>query len=140
MSTYGQTAVLRSYVNVAGISGRSCGAPLGGLLADAVGWRWYVSSLFLPTAAIQAAKACSPFELVGNSRLPSLIDVLVGHSLVKSRWPSSLVFLWLGNLSLSQTAKGMKVVVCLAPAVPRCVILIGLGLSSSVQVSLLGLL
>lgn len=39
-STHGQTALLRSYVNVAATSGRSLGAPLGGLLADCVGWRW----------------------------------------------------------------------------------------------------
>lgn len=39
-STHGQTALLRSYVNVAAICGRSLGAPLGGLLADCIGWRW----------------------------------------------------------------------------------------------------
>lgn len=37
-STHGQTAQLRSYVNVVAISGRSLGAPLGGLLADSIGW------------------------------------------------------------------------------------------------------
>ena len=36
-STHGQTALLRSYVSVAATSGRSLGAPLGGLLADCVG-------------------------------------------------------------------------------------------------------
>lgn len=30
----------RSYVNIAATTGRSVGGPLGGLLADTVGWRW----------------------------------------------------------------------------------------------------
>ena len=36
----GRVAVLRSYVSVAAITGKSAGAPLGGLLADLIGWRW----------------------------------------------------------------------------------------------------
>ncbi|KAI8650007.1 MFS domain-containing protein [Fusarium sp. Ph1] len=35
-----EVAVWRSYINVASTLGRSVGAPLGGWLADAVGWRW----------------------------------------------------------------------------------------------------
>ncbi|KAH7253279.1 major facilitator superfamily domain-containing protein [Fusarium solani] len=35
-----EVAVWRSYVNVASTLGRSVGAPLGGWLADAIGWRW----------------------------------------------------------------------------------------------------
>ena len=38
-STLEQVAVLRSYVTVVAIAGYSSGAPLGGLLADLVGWR-----------------------------------------------------------------------------------------------------
>jgi len=34
------TATWRSYVNIVSTTGRSLGAPLGGWLADAVGWRW----------------------------------------------------------------------------------------------------
>ncbi len=30
----------RSYVNIAATTGRSLGGPIGGYLADAVGWRW----------------------------------------------------------------------------------------------------
>lgn len=37
-------ATWRSYVNVAATLGRSLGGPLGGLLADTVGWRWFVGS------------------------------------------------------------------------------------------------
>lgn len=33
-------AVWRSYVNVASTLGRSVGAPVGGWLVDAIGWRW----------------------------------------------------------------------------------------------------
>ena len=33
-------AAWRSYVNIAATTGRSIGGPLGGLLADTVGWRW----------------------------------------------------------------------------------------------------
>jgi MFS family permease len=35
-----QVAAWRSYVNVFHIFGRSVGGPLGGFLADTVGWRW----------------------------------------------------------------------------------------------------
>lgn len=35
-----EVATWRSYVNVAATVGRSAGGPLGGFLADAVGWRW----------------------------------------------------------------------------------------------------
>lgn len=35
-----QVASWRSYVNVIATAGRSLGGPLGGLLADTIGWRW----------------------------------------------------------------------------------------------------
>ncbi|PQE17967.1 major facilitator superfamily transporter protein [Rutstroemia sp. NJR-2017a WRK4] len=35
-----QVAAWRSYVNVVGTIGRGIGGPLGGLLADTIGWRW----------------------------------------------------------------------------------------------------
>jgi hypothetical protein len=38
-----QVAAWRSYVNVVATLGRSIGGPLGGLLADTVGWRWQLS-------------------------------------------------------------------------------------------------
>lgn len=40
MVSPGRVAVLRSYFSVAVITGKSAGAPLGGLLADVIGWRW----------------------------------------------------------------------------------------------------
>ena len=40
-----EVAAWRAYVNVAATTGRSLGGPLGGWLADLVGWRWYVSSV-----------------------------------------------------------------------------------------------
>ena len=38
-----ESGAWRAYVNVAATTGRSFGGPLGGWLADAVGWRWSVS-------------------------------------------------------------------------------------------------
>lgn len=35
-----RVAVVRGYVNVVGIAGRSLGGPAGGFLADTVGWKW----------------------------------------------------------------------------------------------------
>ena len=35
-----QVAMVRSFVNVASIAGRSSGPPLGGFMADTIGWRW----------------------------------------------------------------------------------------------------
>jgi len=35
-----EVAQWRAYVNVVATSGRSIGGPLGGCLADVVGWRW----------------------------------------------------------------------------------------------------
>lgn len=35
-----QVPVLRSYVSLGMGLGLSCGAPLGGVLADTIGWRW----------------------------------------------------------------------------------------------------
>ena len=45
MAPLSQVAVLRSYVNVAAVIGRSVGGPVGGVLFDRIGWRWYVSLL-----------------------------------------------------------------------------------------------
>lgn len=33
----------RGYVNIVATTGRSLGGPVGGYLADTIGWRWYVS-------------------------------------------------------------------------------------------------
>lgn len=35
-----EVATMRSYVNVLQTTGRSCGGVIGGLLTQAVGWRW----------------------------------------------------------------------------------------------------
>ena len=42
IATPSEVAVLRSYVNVMAIIGRSSGGPIGGILTDTVGWRWYI--------------------------------------------------------------------------------------------------
>jgi MFS family permease len=38
-----ESGTWRSYVNIAATTGRGFGGPLGGLLADTVGWRWYAN-------------------------------------------------------------------------------------------------
>ena len=45
MAPLSQVAVLRSYVNIAAIIGRGVGGPIGGVLFDHIGWRWYVAFL-----------------------------------------------------------------------------------------------
>ncbi|KAK0513525.1 hypothetical protein JMJ35_004511 [Cladonia borealis] len=40
MAPLSQVAVLRSYVNIAAVIGRSVGGPVGGVLFDRIGWRW----------------------------------------------------------------------------------------------------
>jgi predicted MFS family arabinose efflux permease len=37
-----EVASIRSYVNIVATTGRSLGGPIGGALADTVGWRWQV--------------------------------------------------------------------------------------------------
>ncbi len=37
----------QGYMNIVYATGASAGAPLGGLLADSVGWRWFVSLAFV---------------------------------------------------------------------------------------------
>lgn len=36
-----EVATHRSYVNIVQTVGRSCGGPVGGWLAQTMGWRWY---------------------------------------------------------------------------------------------------
>ena len=45
MAPLSQVAILRSYVNIAAVIGRSVGGPIGGVLIDRIGWRWWVASL-----------------------------------------------------------------------------------------------
>lgn len=40
-------ATYRSYVNIVQTVGRSCGGPMGGWLAETMGWRWYVEAFEL---------------------------------------------------------------------------------------------
>ncbi|KAF2143974.1 uncharacterized protein K452DRAFT_223371, partial [Aplosporella prunicola CBS 121167] len=47
-----EAAAWRGYVNVVSTAGRSLGGPLGGYLADVVGWRWQVFSSLSPTIVI----------------------------------------------------------------------------------------
>ncbi|GAB1195680.1 hypothetical protein APSETT444_004942 [Aspergillus pseudonomiae] len=60
-----EVALLRSYANVVNVVGRSIGAPLGGYIIGAVGWRWsFIGQL--PVAAI-----CL---LIGLYGLPSSLN------------------------------------------------------------------
>ncbi|KAE9968812.1 hypothetical protein EG328_007270 [Venturia inaequalis] len=55
-----QVASLRSYVNVAATTGRSLGGPIGGFLADTIGWRWS----FIGQAPLIVISACCVWILV----------------------------------------------------------------------------
>jgi MFS family permease len=48
-----ESGTWRSYVNIAATTGRSLGGPLGGWLADAVGWRWFVTRHILTVSLTQ---------------------------------------------------------------------------------------
>lgn len=37
-----ERGVWQGYINIIFAAGTSTGAPMGGLLADTIGWRWYV--------------------------------------------------------------------------------------------------
>jgi MFS family permease len=39
----------QGYLNLVSVAGASAGGPLGGLLADSIGWRWYPSPLPHPS-------------------------------------------------------------------------------------------
>jgi MFS family permease len=41
MTSASEVGLLRGYVSLGITLGVSCGPPLGGVLTDAVGWRWY---------------------------------------------------------------------------------------------------
>ncbi|MCJ1470008.1 hypothetical protein MMC07_008653 [Pseudocyphellaria aurata] len=45
-------ATWRSYVNIASTVGRSAGGPIGGYLADTIGWRWWSFYLQSPLAIV----------------------------------------------------------------------------------------
>ncbi|KAL4901689.1 hypothetical protein BDW74DRAFT_181407 [Aspergillus multicolor] len=60
-----EVALYRGYQNVINISGRSLGGPIGGFLADTVGWRW---SFF---GQVPAVVACALFCFY---RLPSYLN------------------------------------------------------------------
>ncbi|KAH7379780.1 major facilitator superfamily domain-containing protein [Cadophora sp. MPI-SDFR-AT-0126] len=56
-----QVASWRSYVNVVATIGRSIGGPLGGFLADTVGWRWsFIGQGPIITLAIFLIALCLP--------------------------------------------------------------------------------
>jgi MFS family permease len=38
-----EVALLRGYTGMVTTFGFGCGGPIGGTLADTIGWRWYVS-------------------------------------------------------------------------------------------------
>jgi predicted MFS family arabinose efflux permease len=40
-----EVAKWRAFINVSMTLGRSVGGPLGGVLTDTIGWRWYAFSL-----------------------------------------------------------------------------------------------
>ncbi|KAI6712281.1 hypothetical protein JHW43_005201 [Diplocarpon mali] len=68
-----QLASWRSYVNVVATFGRSIGGPLGGLLADTVGWRWsfvgqapLIAGAILLVALRLPSHTSHPFANIGH--------------------------------------------------------------------------
>ncbi|KAI3317826.1 MFS general substrate transporter [Xylariaceae sp. AK1471] len=54
------------YINIVGTTGRSLGGPLGGFLADRVGWRWS----FLGQAPLFAAAIIASILVIPNTKAP----------------------------------------------------------------------
>jgi MFS family permease len=91
-----QVAAWRSYVNVVATLGRSIGGPLGGLLADTVGWRWsftgqapivliaiFLVAIYLPSSAAPGLQKGEPSKLrridfIGAFLLATTIISLLG--------------------------------------------------------------
>lgn len=75
-----ESATWRSYVNVAATTGRSLGGPVGGWLADAIGWRWSVSPYTTLTSF------CGGHAVINNR------DIRTGHSVFKYLYCSLQLF------------------------------------------------
>ena len=83
----------QGYINVIIASGTSTGAPLGGILADSIGWRWYAGRLYFhrPDSIIAHIADPSPGPSWARSLYallpswPSLVTILSSplHYIVK---------------------------------------------------------
>ncbi|RFU32551.1 hypothetical protein B7463_g3771, partial [Scytalidium lignicola] len=104
-----QVAAWRSYVNIVATTGRSIGGPLGGFLADTVGWRWsFIAQgpVMLVAIALVALKLPnetstkgSPIQIKGQPSKLRRID-FVGAFLVALTISSLLGALSLGGQNL----------------------------------------
>ncbi|KFY33322.1 hypothetical protein V494_07735 [Pseudogymnoascus sp. VKM F-4513 (FW-928)] len=69
----------RSYVNIVATTGRSLGGPVGGYLADTVGWRWS----FLGQCPLTLLAIVSTYLLVPKQTAPRTGDIKAGSKLAR---------------------------------------------------------
>lgn len=105
-----KVAMLRGYVNVMGIVGRGVGGPLGGFLADTIGWKWsflgqapislaccFLGMWLLPSGSSKGAK-CGPSSTGTSKPRSGLRDVdFVGVAVFGAMTTSFLLLLNFGG-------------------------------------------
>ncbi|KAI0440589.1 major facilitator superfamily transporter [Xylaria telfairii] len=89
------------YINIVGTTGRSVGGPLGGFLADQVGWRWSFSG----QAPLFAIAMIASILVIPNTKAP---ESQRGNSKGLKAWLSRIDFV--GSLLL-----GVGVLLCMLP-------------------------
>lgn len=70
-----EVAKWRAYVNVSMTLGRSVGGPVGGVLTDTIGWRWYVNSM-----SFHRMHSTNHFVELGHSFFRSLFSASLQSS------------------------------------------------------------
>jgi len=97
-----QVAAWRSYVNVFHIFGRSVGGPLGGFLADTVGWRWsFLGQVPLTFVAILLVALKLPSSESAKPQVKGQPSKLGRVDFIGSLLLASTMLSLLGSLSLA---------------------------------------
>jgi MFS family permease len=97
-----QVAAWRSYVNVFHIFGRSVGGPLGGFLADTVGWRWsFLGQVPLTLLAILLVVIKLPASESAKPRVKGQPSKLGRVDFIGSLLLAATMLSLLGSLSLA---------------------------------------
>ncbi|KAG0645632.1 Vacuolar membrane amino acid uptake transporter fnx2 [Hyphodiscus hymeniophilus] len=140
-----QVAAWRSYVNVVATLGRSIGGPLGGLLADTMGWRWsfvgqgpiiliaiFLVALKLPSTSSPPLTKGEPSKLrridfIGAFMLATTIVSLLGALSLGGQnlpWSHPIVTgLALGSLLLGASFAAYEVRYALEPIFPPTLVI-----------------
>ncbi|KAJ2986517.1 hypothetical protein NUW58_g4989 [Xylaria curta] len=79
-----ESGAWRAYVNVAATTGRSLGGPIGGWLADAVGWRWsfgcqipmLMVAIFLCWITVPSNLGRQPYQSLSDKERPGTFEKL----------------------------------------------------------------